>query len=1287
MILKKSIWLFLIILLLANHTIFPQTSYEKFENISIKQGLSESMITCIFQDSRGFMWIGTQNGLNKYDGYKFTVFKNIPGDSFSLSNNYIRSIYEDANGFLWIGTENGLNRYNRYSDKFHQIFTYNDKHQDFRVLSIVQDKNGTMWAGTNLGLYYIEKHSTKPKLFSSDLLHGKIFKSLVLDDYQNLWAGSENGLFIINPGRTMVKTLDKNLSNLLKNQPININTIFKSKSGLILIGTSTALIYYDTIKKDFFKVMLGEKLGLPDEIEIDDISEDQKGNFWIGTFGNGLIKWNREKVLFNHYYYDENLKSGLGDNAVLSVCVDNSGLIWIGTYTKGVYKLNQIKIFFNQIKSEPQNPNSLPSNEVYAITETKSLIWFGTDQGLCRWNPKENIFFTFFQNKTPSASLGSPIIFSLLSDFESNLWIGTSGGGLWKLKSNQTHLENPLFEKIGRNIKFSESISDADILCLYEDSKRQIWVGTNQGVRVLNLKGELLKSFKNNPDDSLSLSSNEIQCIYEDNSGVIWIGTYYGLNKALPNGKDFKRYLKLQSDSNSIPNNTIYSIIGDNLGNLWVGTDMGLCYLNSKRKIIKTFTKDHGLPDNVIYGIMQDLEGNLWVSTNNGLSKIVRTADIENFSFINYSSKNWLACNSFNIGASFQNKKGILFFGCNNGVTIFDPEEIRGNTFVPPVFITDFQLFFKPVPISKDRKSILSQHISETRKIILNHKQNVLFFEFSALSFIENESNKYAYQLVNFNDDWIYLDENQRSVSFNLPPGRYFLKIKASNNEGVWNETGTDLEILITSPFYKTIYFFISLFIIFVGLMLFYLRFRIRKFKKDRAILEQNVKDRTIELSETNISLKSEISERTRIEQELRKSEAKYRQLIETMNEGFVLLDKKEKIVYINKKTSEMFGYSPEEVMGKKAKDLIDRSDPSFYRHYLNYRKSDITEPTEMQWSKKNGEKLISIVSPRNIINENGEYEGVVVVLTDITELKHFEKELQQRNQELSSTLDALKSTQAKLIDSEKMASLGQLTSGIAHEINNPINFVSGNVAPLRRDFNDIISILHAYDRIVEENKLNQTFGPVEELKNQLEFAYIVKEITKLIDGIDEGASRTSEIVRGLRNFSRLDEDELKLANINVGIESTLLILKNKLKDRIEVIMDLADIPDIMCYPGQLNQVFMNVLNNASQAIHGRGQIFITTQLKEKNVEIKIRDTGKGMDEAVQKRIFEPFFTTKEVGKGTGLGLAISFGIVEKHNGTIKVNSTSENGTEFIISLPVEKTKTVRSQKKIFRNE
>ncbi len=287
-------------------------------------------------------------------------------------------------------------------------------------------------------------------------------------------------------------------------------------------------------------------------------------------------------------------------------------------------------------------------------------------------------------------------------------------------------------------------------------------------------------------------------------------------------------------------------------------------------------------------------------------------------------------------------------------------------------------------------------------------------------------------------------------------------------------------------------------------------------------------------------------------------------------------------------------------------------------------------------------------------------------------EIGNLTKSFNQMTASLREARERMQNTQVQLVQSEKMASLGQLTAGVAHEINNPVNFVSANVGPLRRDISELFAVLAQYEEIVATQQMQEKFQDVEKLKQKLDFPYLKDEINNLLDGVQEGAQRTSEIVKGLRNFTRLDEDDRKPADINQGIESALLMLKHQLKNRVEVIKEFGTLPPVMCYPGKMNQVFLNLLANASQAIAGKGQIIIKTFSDGEIVTISIRDTGIGMTPEVKKHIFEPFFTTKPVGEGTGLGLPITYGIIEAHDGNVEIYSEPGKGSEFVITLPVK---------------
>ncbi|RMG57612.1 MAG: GHKL domain-containing protein [Bacteroidetes bacterium] len=529
-----------------------------------------------------------------------------------------------------------------------------------------------------------------------------------------------------------------------------------------------------------------------------------------------------------------------------------------------------------------------------------------------------------------------------------------------------------------------------------------------------------------------------------------------------------------------------------------------------------------------MYAILEEPEsGHLWVSTNRGLGQIKRAATPGSFSIVAFQAEQKLPCEAFNIGAAYRSPSGSLYFGCDQGVTYFRREDVRELRTPPPVVITDFQLFFEPVPIDPSGNSPLQQSITETRRIRLSPSQNVLYFEFAALSYAQPERHQYAYRMEPFNAEWVYSRDKRSATYTNLDPGTYTFRVKAADHRGVWNEAGTSLQIIIPPPWYRRpVFYFLAILLLAAGIWA-YIRRRTHQLEQNRRLLQEMVETRTREVS--------------------------------------------------------------------------------------------------------------------------------------------------QQKERLEKTLNELQAAQSQLIEAEKMASLGQLTAGVAHEINNPITFVSGNVNPLKRDIADLIRLLHAYEARLEQ--LESDTPELQHLKTEVDYPFILEEINHLIRGIEEGADRTARIVRGLRNFSRLDEDELKPSDITQGLESTLLILSNRLKNRIEVEKEYADLPEILCYPGKLNQVFMNILTNAIQAVEALPEgairrLSVRTWREGDWVYIRISDNGAGMSEAVRRKVFDPFFTTKEVGVGTGLGLSISFGIMELHGGRIQVESIPGAGASFTIHLP-----------------
>lgn len=1132
--------------------VLAQMRETRFRKFSVQEGLSQSVVTAIFQDSQGFMWFGTQDGLNRYDGYSFLHFKHNDTVNTSISGNYIRCIYEDSDGFLWIGTaENGLNRYSQADQSFNQYSIDNKKSErdlESTILCIMEDHNKQLWVGTSEGLlkFYPQKNTFEklPLDIIFDFKASENIKTLFEDAQKQLWIGTDNGLVCFNSNRDKITVYNTETSKgkLVDN---DIHEIFEAEKNILLIGTSNGLSIFDLSEMDFvqsYKGLNSEKHLTFNEVGA--IAKDKRGTLWIGTFGNGLFNYNLKTKKLKRYFASPGKNKTLSNDYVLSLYIDKSGLLWIGTYGGGIDLLELLKIEFNNISKANKGTSGLANNDVYAITQSRGgYLWFGTANGLSIYQPQTNTFTTVKHENDDNQSLSSNIIYSLLRDFDNNIWIGTDGGGLNKVQLNEKLPEKLCFQHYRENDSDSASICSDQIFCLFQNRNDSlIWAGTDNGIAVIKPNGKMTLKFSYIENDSTTLSNNSVQAIKQTGDGTIFVATYNGLNEYIPERKEFKRH----ENPNGRSSNTVYSICEDKNKLIWLGTDNGLYNFDKKNETFKRFTKEDGMPDNVIYGIIADDENNLWLSTNKGLSRMIGQHKQVEYTFINYNTNNWLSCNAFNIGAYYKNSDGMIFFGCDNGVTVFHPDNVKGNYYQPPVIITDFQLFFEPVRISKDYTTPLTKNIEVTKSIVLTAKQNVLSFGFTALNFIQSEKNEYAYMMEGFDDKWRYIQDRRNATYTNLDPGKYTFRVKASNNNGIWNEQGTSISIEILPPFYKKWWFYL---IIAAGAIIFIIlliHLRTKGLAKMQKILQQKVKERTAEVERQ----KHEVQEKAIL-------------------------------------------------------------------------------------------------------------------------LKQANEELNATNEELNTTLDHMKAMQSQLVQSEKMASLGQLTAGIAHEINNPINFVNGSIFPLQRDIDDIINILDQYEHFIEKQKLKSHFKEVEKLKEELEADFLIDEIHSLLDGIKEGADRTTAIVKGLRNFSRLDEDDMKLANLNEGIESTLLILNNKLKQKVTIKKDLGEIPEIICYPGKINQVFMNIINNACDAIEKTGTIFIKSEKANEHIIIRIKDNGYGMPQKVKERIFEPFYTTKDVGEGTGLGLSISFGIIENHKGKIEVESEPGKGTEFIISLPL----------------
>ncbi|MCK4664273.1 MAG: response regulator [Bacteroidales bacterium] len=821
-----------------------------FEHLKIKDGLSQSTVYSILQDQKGFMWFGTQDrGLNKYDAYSFTIYTNNPLDSLSISSNRISKIIQDKKGNIWIGTwGGGLCKYIPEKDIFinylHNPNNPNSISQN-KAQTVYEDFNGNIWIGTvNGGLNKFDPtnevftHYKYNPLNPYSISNDRIW-SITQDKKGNLWIATSNGLCkMFTKDETFVRYLynpdDK--SSISHKQ---VRTVFIDKSETIWVGTAIGLDKFDPKTEKFSHFIFPTKSKEKNSVNI--ILDDHKGSLWIGTHIGGLYKFNPTTSKYINYIHDPNNKNSIGYNDVRDIFEDNSKILWISTRGGGIDKIDLKPKKFNHFAHIPNCDNSLSNNRIKAIFEDKEgILWIGTDVGggLDKFDRKNNKFTHYFNNPYNPKSISSNDITAITEDKFNNIWIGTDGSGIniFNRKTNNfTHLKN--------DQNNPKSLCHNDIWTIFEDNDGFIWLGTDNGLDRYDWNNKVFIHYKNNPDNPTSISNNQISIIYQDTYGGLWIGTDNGLNKYIKENDNFINFKNDPNNPNTISCNTIISIYEDEMNNFWIGTINGLNKFDRENKNFICYSKKEGLIGNAVHGIVEDNSGNLWVSTVNGLSKF----DPYQKKFKNYDIYDGLQNNDFAKNANCKSYTGELIFGGINGFNIFSPDSIKDNPFVPPIVITDFQIFNKSIKAGKN--SPLKKHINYTSEIHLSYKHSVISFHFSALNYTKTAKNKYEYKLEGFDKNWINIG-TRRFVSYtNIDNGTYFFRVRGSNNDGVWNKEGVSIKIIKNPPFWETIVFYVIIIIIFFLLIYGLFKLRLKSLRNDKKYLEEKVNDRTREIN------------------------------------------------------------------------------------------------------------------------------------------------------------------------------------------------------------------------------------------------------------------------------------------------------------------------------------------------------------------------------------------------------------------------------------------------------
>ncbi|MDI3321290.1 hybrid sensor histidine kinase/response regulator transcription factor [Pinibacter soli] len=795
-----------------------------FDHLSVEQGLSQSSVLCITQDDKGFIWLGTRYGLNRFDGTHVVVYKNNPADSRSLSNNYINTLFFDLEGTLWVGTANGLDIFNAASNSFARIYLPGfNKDQQPEIYGLAEGKKEELWLGTSKGLFYCGNTATvrfipAPQQEFPAEVKTKAIQKLFTDSKEGLWVATFKHLYHFS------KTSDGYKTKEFKSDPADpstlsddvIQSIAEDKTGKIWIGTMNGLNCYDPVTGKFKSYRNQPSGNGLINNNVRSLVVDKSGKLWIGT-QEGISIMNPVTRQIESLANNAEDEKSLSQNSVHSIFEDANGSIWIGTFFGGANVTHAITTSFTAWQH--RNTKSSISNNVVSsiVADENNNLWIGTEGGgLNFYNRATGQFKTYKNEVGRQGSLNSNLVKTVFIDKDKNIWVGTHGGGL--------NLFNPKTQQFKYYLN-NENRKHSEVEVLFEDSQHRFWVGNHSGLKVFERDGTNLSSI-GYEDVLKNMDAKNISALAEDQHHNIWIGALEGLFLFRHTTKTIKPVSILNKTS---PN--INCILADTKGNVWIGLyNDGFAQYNNNDNTFTVYTTANGLPNNNVLGILEDDRNQLWLSTGNGLARFDPVAK----TFQTYTTSDGLAGNEFNNNAFYKNRNGELFFGGMKGLTSFFPGKIERNTKASSLVFTGLKIFNTPVVINDEFK-ILHKDIGQTDHLRFSYQQNTFTIEFALLNFVRPDKNKYAYKLEGVHKDWTAI--NTPSATFtNLPAGNYTLQIKGVNNDGVLSQP-VSMKITVSPPFWKTswAYLLYALFvaaIVFLVVRFFYIRALLRRDKE-----------------------------------------------------------------------------------------------------------------------------------------------------------------------------------------------------------------------------------------------------------------------------------------------------------------------------------------------------------------------------------------------------------------------------------------------------------------------
>lgn len=1245
----QFIWLYLFIIFCCHQTLFSQPVQKiQFNNIRKSEGLSNNMVNGLIRDNLGFLWIATNDGLCRYDGpNQLEIFRaDEKGKGNSLASSNIRSIFEDSQQNLWIGTRlGGLTRYHQPSGSwktFQHDATQPTTLSNDEVLTIMEDSQQRLWIGTENGLNLFDSKTETFTRFLSDLsnpfsLGGKAILDVFEDNKGWIWVGTwGGGMHLLLTDDLTQKELPKfRRINPTVNKPThNVWKIYQDRQNRYWIGTHGGGLFLMQLPSDASNRLNKQKWNPqfhnyvensdnPQSItsnSVQDILQDKKGKLWVATgYGLNCVEeknmpdpkiYNsptskRPELIFSNFHFTpKNINSLAGDN-VMNILEDEQGLLWFAT-ANGISQFNWYTSQFDTHEIFTEGRKTTNAKNLHISND--SILWIGGGEyGLINYDVKNEQITSFI--KKHSSLFLDDYVSSIYSKDKQWMYVAT------KLGLTSFNLETLQYKQFPTPEWLKKEITDFYVSTIFVDSNNRIWLGTEEGLYSINQKTGIYKKYLSNPNNSESISDNSINDIMEDGQGNLWIATFNGLNKIIAEDiSDFKCkkfFFDKKNLGNTIIGNQVIclEVIGQKM---FIGTTVGLCsYDLVTKQFIDYSTKEHKF---WIQSIELTKDGNLWASTTQGLFYFDTKEEKINI----FEKVDGLPDLSFLLGSSAQDTEGYIYFGNRGGFTRLHTGRFFKNTEKPKVYLTDIK------KVNSSGKTTLNK--SYDQELVMNHDDYYLSINFAALNYNRGEKNQYAYRLEGFDETWHYTEFGIPIVYTNLAPQTYTFRVKASNNDGVWNEEGASLTIIKHPAFWETWWFRIGITsLLFIGIIAVV------------NIYTKNIRKKNLVLKKYNDILNREIGERKKAEKALGHKEKFTRLIMDNIPQFIYWVDKEYTFLGGNHTFQELLSLKSEtELTGKNLKDF------NFSESFISNQKEILAEV--IQTKKPIYNKIFQI--PDNtlfnqqwiersfipLVNDTGQVIGMLVSGKDISDRIAKEKLIVENTEKLNEYNKELRRSNKDLEQFAYIAS---------HDLKEPLRMI-GNFSGL---------LARAYKTKLDQNA----------------FEYI--------DFIEDGVRRMSNLINSLLTYSRVGRKEMKLRTIDLNrlIEIKLFDLSELIKDR-NAKVEVGLLPSIFGEKEQIGMVFYNLVNNGIKFNKKEQPIISITSHKDAPkgyYKFSVSDNGIGIEPKYQQQIFEIFrrLHNKKDYEGTGIGLSVCQKIIFRHSGKIWLESIPGQGTTFYFTI------------------